>query len=57
MLFFENMKNSKDELQKLRARAESSFNKTSQLLKLLAKAEANLARKENQKVIEKSKKK
>ena len=48
------MKNSLEEIQKLREKAEASMDKTSQLLQSLAKLEASLSRKENQKVIEKS---
>ena len=45
-----------DEIQKLRAKAEASLNKTSQLQQALAQLEANLSRVENQKVTEKSQK-
>ena len=48
------MKQSSEEIQKHRAKAEASFNKTAQLQQLLAKIEASLLRKEAQKVIEKS---
>ena len=48
------MKNSVEEIQKLRAKAESSLNKTSQLQQALAQIEAELLMKENQKVSEKS---
>ena len=49
------MKNSSEEIQKLRAKAEASLNKTAQLQQLLAQLESSLSRQENQKVIEKSK--
>ena len=48
------MKNSKKDIRKLRAKAEVSLNKTSQLQQALAKLEASLSREENQKVTEKS---
>ena len=48
------MNNSSKEIQKLRAKAEASLNKTAQLQKVLAKIEASLLRKENQKVSEKA---
>jgi len=48
------MKNSTDEIQKLRVKAEASMNKTAQLQQALAQIEAALTRKENQKVSEKS---
>ena len=51
------MKQSTEEIQKLRAKAEASLNKTAQLQQVLAKIEASLLREETQKVIEKSKKK
>ena len=47
------MKFSSEEIQKHRARAEASMNKTAQMQKALAQLEANLMRKENQKVSEK----
>tara|TARA_Y100001968_G_scaffold308597_1_gene327568 strand:+ start:1548 stop:1703 length:156 start_codon:yes stop_codon:yes gene_type:complete len=50
------MKNSSEEIQKLRARAEASMNKTAQLQQAMAQLEASLSRQENQKVTEKSKK-
>tara|TARA_Y100001968_G_scaffold305450_1_gene321305 strand:+ start:615 stop:767 length:153 start_codon:yes stop_codon:yes gene_type:complete len=50
------MKNSSEEINKLRARAEASLNKTSHLQQALAKIEATLLRKEYQKVTDKSKK-
>ena len=50
------MKNSLEEIQKLRAKAEASLNKTAQLQQALAQHEATLSRKESQKVTEKSKK-
>ena len=49
------MKHTSEELQKLRSKAEIAINKTSQLQQVLAQIEATLSRKENQKVIEKSK--
>ena len=51
------MKQSSEKLQKLRAKAEASLNKTAQLQQVLAQIEATLLRKECQKVIEKSNKK
>ncbi len=51
------MKHSSEEIQELRAKAEASLNKTSQLQQVLAQLEATLSRKENQKVKEKSQKK
>ena len=48
------MKHSSEEIQKLRAKAEASLNKTAQLQQVLAQIEASLLRKENQKVTEKS---
>ena len=47
------MKHSSKEIQKLRAKAEASLNKTAQLQQVLAQLEATLLRKENQKVTEK----
>ena len=47
------MKHSSEEIQKLRAKAEASLNKTAQLQQVLAQIEANLLRTENQKVTEK----
>ena len=47
------MKHSSKEIQKLRAKAEASLNKTAQLQQVLAQMEATLLRKENQKVTEK----
>ncbi len=49
------MKNSSEEIQKLRAKAEYSLNKTARLQQVIAKIEASLSRKEIQKVTEKSK--
>ena len=49
------MKNSSEQIQKLRAKAEASLSKTAQLQQLLAQLESSLSRQENQKVIEKSK--
>ena len=51
------MKQSKVEIQKLRAKAEASLNKTAELQQLLAKIEASLQRQEAQKMNEKSQKK
>ena len=48
------MKNSSEEIQKLRAKAEASLSKTAQLQQVLAQIEANLSRKEYEKVTEKS---
>ncbi len=56
MLFFLSMKYSSKNIQELRAKAETSLSKTAQLQQALAQIEANLSRKENQKVSEKSKK-
>ena len=42
-----------EEIQKLRAKAEASINKTAQLQQILAQIEATLTRTENQKVKEK----
>ena len=50
------MTNSSEKIQKFRAEAEASMNKTAQLQQALAQLEATLSRKENQKVTEKSKK-
>ena len=47
---------SNEEIQKLRAKAQASLNKTSHLQQVLAQLEATLLRKENQKVIEKTQK-
>ena len=46
--------NSLEEIQQLREKAESSFNKTARLQQVIAQIEAKLSRKENQKVTEKS---
>ena len=48
------MKTASKELQKLRYMAENSLNKTAELQQVLAQIEANLARAETQKVIQKS---
>ena len=48
------MKNASIELQKLRAMAENSLNKTDELQQLLAQIEANLSLAEYQKVKEKT---
>ena len=50
------MRNSQEEILKLRAKAEASLRKTSQLQQALAQLEATLSREENQKVTEQSKK-
>ena len=50
------MNDSLHEIHKLRAKAEASMNKTSQMQQALARLEATLSRKENQKVKEKSQK-
>ena len=50
------MRNSPEEIQKLRAKAEASMTKTAQLQQAIAQIEAALLRKENQKVSQKSKK-
>ncbi len=49
------MKNKTVEIQLLRSKAEAALNDTAQLQQALAQIEANLSRKENQKVNEKSK--
>ena len=51
------MKNSSEEIKKLRAKAEASLSKTAHLQQVLAQIEATLSREESQKVIEKSQKK
>ena len=51
------MKHSSEEIQKLRAKAEASLNKTAQLQQVLAQIEATLKRTENRKVTEKVEKK
>ena len=56
MLILENMKKTSEDINKLRAKAEASMNKTAQLQQALAKIEAALSRKENQKVSQKSQK-
>ncbi len=48
------MKNSTKDIQKLRVESEVSINKTAQLQQDLAQIEADLSRKENQKVLEKA---
>ena len=48
------MKNETESIQNLRAKAQASLNKTSQLQQALAQIEATLSRKEIQKVTEKS---
>ena len=47
------MKNKTETIQNLRAKAQASLNKTSQLQQALAQIEATLSRKEIQKVTEK----
>ena len=54
MLISSTMKKSNEETQKLRAIAEASMNKTAQLQQALAQIDAELSRKENQKVSDKS---
>ena len=51
------MRKSTEKIKKLRSKAEDSLSKTAQRQQALAKLEANLSRKENQKVTEKSQKK
>ncbi len=51
------MKNTTLEIQLLRSKAKEALNKTAQLQQALAQIDANLSRKENQKVNEKSKNK
>ena len=55
MLVSNAMNKSKTEIIKLRAKAEASLSKTTQLQQALAQLEANISREENQKVSEKSK--
>ena len=50
------MKNQTENIHWLRAKAQASLNKTSQLQQGLAQLEATLSRKENQKVSQKSQK-
>ena len=50
------MKNSSISFNKLRAKAEASLNKTAELQQVLAQLEADLLRKETQKVQQKEKK-
>ncbi len=50
------MKITSEEVHKLRAKAEASMNKTTQLHQALAQIEAALSREENQRVSEKSQK-
>ncbi len=50
------MKQKKPEIEILRAKAEASLLKTAEINQVLAKIEANLLRKEIQKVTEKTKK-
>ena len=51
------MKKTTEKIQRFRAKAEASMNKTAQLQQALAKLDASLSRKECQKVIEKSQRK
>ena len=53
MLVFKAMKHSSEEIKNLRAKAEASLHKTSQLQQVLAQIEATLLRTENQTVKEK----
>tara|TARA_Y100001968_G_C19345340_1_gene711746 strand:+ start:524 stop:679 length:156 start_codon:yes stop_codon:yes gene_type:complete len=48
------MKNNSEKSYEIHASAEASLNKTTQLQQAIAQIEANLLRKENQKVLEKS---
>ena len=48
------MKYSKEQIQKLRIKAEASLTKTAEIQQVIAQIEAALSRKENQKVKEKS---
>ena len=48
------MKHTSEEIQKLRAKAEASLNKTAQLQQVLAQIEATLSIAENHKVSEKA---
>ena len=50
------MKNSSISINKLRAKEEASLNKTAELQQVLAQLEADLSRKETQKVQQKSNK-
>ena len=50
------MNTSSEDIWKLRSKAEASFNKTAQQQQVLAQLEANLSRKEDQEVTEKSQK-
>ena len=52
--FIYSMKTASKELQKLRAMAEMSLNKTAELQQVLAQIEATLSRAENQKVFQKT---
>ena len=49
------MKNSSEEIQMLRAKAEASMNKTAQIQQILAQIEATISRTEIRKVKEKAK--
>ena len=54
MLILFSMKDTSEEIQKLRAKAEASLNRRAQPQQVLAQIEATLLRKESQKVSEKS---
>ncbi len=56
MLIFLLMKNSSLSVKKLSAKAEASLNKTPELQQVLAQLEADLLRKETQRVQQKTKK-
>jgi len=56
MLIYFSMKNSTEEIQQLRAKAEASMKMTAQLQQAYAQIEAAISRKENQKVSEKCQK-
>ena len=56
MLFFLTMNQTTEENQKLLAKTDASIYRTARLQQVLAQIEAALSRKENQKVIQKSKK-
>ena len=56
MLISQAMKNSSEEIKRLRAVVEASMNTTASLEQALAQLEATLLRKENQQVSEKSQK-
>ena len=54
MLSFRTMKNSLEEYQNQRSKAEDSLNRSAQLQQLVAQMEASLLMRENQKVKEKT---